>query len=183
MIIFKSYSEKKKKQKNNFFFFCNYMINFSEITSTPLKNQLLLRGFSTEILFSSCHSPPTCWFSKITYPTSKLKGIYTMFTLSSYVGEHVQVWILCLWLVSRPPKSGWLFLENLLQSKFWNHFQAEIIPLSLWFSYSLPYGLEESIELRALISWIWDNRNSKMQKISTNFLIPRGVSICKILPF
>ena len=54
----------------------------------------------------------------------------TIFILSSYVEVYVikkiQVWTLCLWLVSRPPKSG-CFFENFLWSYFGNHFQAKIV--------------------------------------------------------
>ena len=84
--------------------------------------------------------------------------------------KKIQVWISCLRLDSRPPKSG-CFLENLLQSKFWNHFQAEIIPSSLLFFYFLAvfhmvWKNQESCE-----SWLvgfWVIRHTKMPKISVN---------------
>ena len=60
---------------------------------------------------------------------------------------------------------------NLLWSKFWNHFQAEIIPWSPMFLHFLTvfhmvWKRQESCE-----SWLvrfWDIRHSKMQKISVN---------------
>ena len=53
--------------------------------------------------------------------------------LSYYVEGHLkkmQIWISCLPLISKSPKS-WFFLEtnfDSLWSKFWNHFLTDIIP-------------------------------------------------------
>ena len=64
---------------------------------------------------------------------------------------------------------------NLLWSKFWNHFQAEIIPWSPLFwdfltVFHMVWKHQESCE-----SWLvgfWDSRHSKMPKFQfTNFCI------------
>ena len=89
-----------------------------------------------------------------------LKTTFILYILSSHVEEHekkFQICISCLnhWFPGLQILHN--FLENWLWSKFQNHFQAEITPcslLSLQFSNSLQYGVEESRELRALISWV-----------------------------
>ena len=49
--------------------------------------------------------------------------------LSSYVEGHVKKILNFMLLVGFQVSKIWMyFWENLLQSKFWNHFQAEIIP-------------------------------------------------------
>ena len=84
----------------------------------------------------------------------------TIFILSSYVEVYVikkiQVWTLCLWLVSRPPKSGWFF-EKFTVEQVLKSFSCRISsqkPPAFGFYDSFPYDLEESIELEALISWV-----------------------------
>ena len=76
--------------------------------------------------------------------------------LSLYVEGHVkkkiQVPISCLWLVSRPPKSGCFFgkftVEQVLKSfSGRNNFKPPVFE----FCDSLPFGLEELREERALI--------------------------------
>ena len=98
---------------------------------------------------------------------------------------------------------------NLLWSKFWNHFQAEIIPWNPMFLHFLTvfhmvWKNKESYESWLVGFWV---RHSKMTKISVdNFfcfwtaimdlliilkyqilffsnIIPTGVSTCKILTF
>ena len=135
--------------------------------------------------------------------------------LSSYVEEHVkkknQVWISCLRLVSRPPKSG-CFFGKIFVKLVWQSFLGRnnfLEPPVFLFSNSLPYGLEESREL-----WMLDFGLVGIQKYKkilptiffcffsflaflschygfTNYfkilifafsnVIPRGVSACKIL--
>ena len=68
--------------------------------------------------------------------------------------RKMQVWNSCLQLLSRPPKSGRLFgkfnVEQFLKSLLGRSNSLE--PPVVGFSNSLPYGLEESRVLRALIS-------------------------------
>ena len=62
-----------------------------------------------------------------------------------------------------------VFLKNVLRSKFWNHFQAEIIPESLLF---LDIVIVLHLVLQNQESWelwldgFWGNRHSKKRKIS-----------------
>ena len=76
--------------------------------------------------------------------------------LSSYVEGHVQKnssQISCLWLVSRPPKSG-CFLVIYFVELFWKSFScrnSSLEPPVYWLSNSFPYDMEESRELRDFI--------------------------------
>ena len=69
--------------------------------------------------------------------------------------KKIQVRISCLWLVSRPPKSGCFFgkftVKQTLKS-FPGRKKSLKCPV-FGFSNSFLYGLEESRELRFLISW------------------------------
>ena len=125
--------------------------------------------------------------------------------------KKTHVWISHHQLVSRPPKSGCFFWKIFVEL-VWKSCAGRNNSLELpvfWFSNSLPYGLEESRELRAF--WLVGfrvSRHSKMQKISaSNFFflflshhygflncfeilnfafsitIPRGILQCKILTF
>ena len=79
--------------------------------------------------------------------------------LTSYVEGNVikvQVWTLCRWLVVRSPKSGCCFgkftVEQVLKS--FSGRNNSLKPPDFEFCDSLPCDLEESIELRALSSWV-----------------------------
>ena len=115
---------------------------------------------------------------------------------------------------SKFPVLGWfldlqnmdVFLKNLLQSKFRNNFQAEIILQSpcLLILFHMVWKNQEIWDPWLVGFWI--NRHLKMPKISANNFfsylshhygftndfeirkkkisnLPRGVSTCKILPF
>ena len=91
------------------------------------------------------------------FPLSAQNKFYI--PLSSYVERHAkktQVSISCLWLVSRPPKSGCFFgkftVEQVLKSFLGRNNSQK--PLAFGFCGSLPHDLEESIELRAIITWV-----------------------------
>ena len=105
----------------------------------------------------------------------------------------------------------WMFFGTYSMELFWKSpsgRNSSWEPPVFWFSNSLPYDLEESRELRDLIRWVlgWQTfKNAKTfcQEFFFAFLsrhyrftnyfeipifafsnsIPRGVSICKILPF
>ena len=66
----------------------------------------------------------------------------------------------------------WVFLENLLWSKFWNHFQAEMFPRAPFLDFLVVFHLvwknQENWELWLILFWI--NTNSKKQKISAIFI-------------
>ena len=81
---------------------------------------------------------------------------YVEFMCRRACEKKIQVRISCLWLVSRPPKSGCFFgkltVEQVLKS-----FSGRNNPLKppvFGFCDSLPFGLEESRELKALIRWV-----------------------------
>ena len=81
-----------------------------------------------------------------------------------------QVWIWCLWLVSRSPKSG-CFFGKIFVELVYKPFSGKnnsLEPPVFWFSNTLPCGLEESRELISLIRWVLGNRYSKIWKISAN---------------
>ena len=107
----------------------------------------------------------------------------TIFILSSYVEVYVikkiQVWTLCLWLVSRPPKSGCFFgkffVELFCKSLSGKNSSPE--HLAFWFSNSLPYGLEESREFRDLIRWVFDIQKCKKCSADTLFRISTSRNI------
>ena len=73
------------------------------------------------------------------------------------IWEKFQVWISCLWLVSRPPKSG-CFLRNFTAEKVLKSFSGRnnaLEPPVFGFANRLPYGLEEPRELRIFLStWL-----------------------------
>ena len=77
--------------------------------------------------------------------------------LSLYVVEHVekiQVWISCLPLISKPPKSWWFFGKMAVEQVS-KSFSGRLIPPEpsvFGFSNNLLYCVEESRELRALTS-------------------------------
>ena len=129
--------------------------------------------------------------------------------MSSYVEGHVKKKF-----KSKFPVLGWfldlqnmdIFLKNLLQSKFRNNFQAEIILQSpcLLILFHMVWKNQEIWDPWLVGFWI--NRHLKMPKISANNFfsylshhygftkdfeirkkkisnLPRGVSTCKILPF
>ena len=68
--------------------------------------------------------------------------------------KNIQVWISCLPLISMPPKSGWVFGKLALEqvSKSFPGRNNSLEPSVFRLSNSLPYGVDESRELRALIS-------------------------------
>ena len=70
--------------------------------------------------------------------------------------KKIQFWNSRVQLVSKPPKSGWLFgkkFVELFRESFlgWN---SSLEPFVFLFSSSLPYGLEESRELRDWVRWV-----------------------------
>ena len=118
-----------------------------------------------------------------------------------------KVLISCLRLVFRSPKSEY-FLEKFIVELVWKSFSGRnnsLEPPVFLFCSSRFYGLEESRWLRAWLNGFWDNKHSKLQRISasnsffaflshhygfTNYfeiqnffsnIIPRRVSTCKIL--
>ena len=80
--------------------------------------------------------------------------------MSSYLEGHVKkkssLDFMTLVVMSRCPKSG-DFLENLQVLQVLKSFASRnnsLEPLAVGFSNSHPYVMEESRELRALISWV-----------------------------
>ena len=84
--------------------------------------------------------------------------------------KKIWVWVSCLLLVSTSPKSGF-FLQNLLQSKFWNRFKAEVIPWSPILLHFLTAFCMVSKNQESCESWLvrfWVSRPSNTSKISVN---------------
>ena len=135
------------------------------------------------------------------------KTIFVVYWVHMWKGmwKKFQVWISCLWLVSRSPKPG-CFL-----GKFKSYFQAEIIPWSLLFldfliAFHMVWKKQESWESWLVGFWVnsaFKNAKNFCQQFFWAFLsrhygfanyfeilifafsniTPRGVSTCKILPF
>ena len=83
-------------------------------------------------------------------------NFYIEFICRRACDEKIQVLTLCLWLVSRPLKSGCFFgkftVEQVLKSfSGRNSFLKSSV---FGFYNTLSYDLEKSKELRALISWV-----------------------------
>ena len=128
------------------------------------------------------------------------------------VCEKIEVWILCLWLVSRPPNSG-TFLGKFTVELVWKSISGK--NTSPWkkspcFDFLTVFHLVSKNQ-ECCESWLvgfWVSRHSKMYQISANnfsfsFLschywftnyfeilifafsnvIPKGFSTCKILLF
>ena len=67
-----------------------------------------------------------------------------------------------------------VFLENLLQNKFWNHFHAEIIPWSPMFldfltTFHMVWKNQQSFE--SWLVWLWVSRHLKTPKIKPTIFL------------
>ena len=94
---------------------------------------------------------------------------YIKFTYRKAYEKNILARVSCLWFISRPPKSGCFFgkfTAELVLKSFSGRNNSLMSPV-FGFRDSLPFGLEESREVRALIRWVWGNRCSKMSKLST----------------
>ena len=104
--------------------------------------------------------------------------------------EKKQVWILCLQLAS--PQNLDVFLENLLCSRFWNHFQAEIISknplfLDVLIVFHMVRAFKKGKKFLLAIFFVFLSCHRftcyEILNFVFSYIIPRGVSTCKILPF
>ena len=134
-----------------------------EIQSSEICRIQFLKAFSADFLN----------FDFKTYCNLKMFILSAQNTMSSsYVEGHVkkqiQVWISCLRLVSRPPKSrcsfGKFTVEQVL--KLFSGRNNSLNSTVFGFCEILPFVLEESREERLWLDGFWGNRHSKMQKIS-----------------
>ena len=118
--------------------------------------------------------PQISHFEKLSFCSGgNLEEPKTIIILSSYVEGHVKknrVWISCLQLVSKPPKSGCFFGKNfveLVQQSFSSRNNSQKPPVfDFLTAFHNFWKNQESCE-----SWLvgfWVNRHSKMQNIFAN---------------
>ena len=129
-----------------------YFSRISTCRNTKLKN---CKKFSF-LVFSTDFS-----FALNTYGTLNmfLLSVQTNFCILYWVHMYKSIWKknlvwgLCLWFVSRSPKS-WRFFEKFTVELVLKSFSGRNNSVEAWFwIFYLPYDLEESREFRALISW------------------------------
>ena len=114
------------------------------ITNSLLYKNIELLGFDLSL--------KTCTLKR--FLLNAQNNFYFEFIWRRACDKKNQVWNLCLWLVSKPQKSGCFFFFG--GGEIYCGASFEIILKSPVFGFcdSLPYGLEKSKELRPLISWL-----------------------------